>query len=449
MVPFSQHMLTLNLIGGCSLLQIIDVERGIDELKAVDILDNAMNSKKTCKYFFTVCCSGFVALDLMRCSRFELLIVQDTDSELCGDTLMRIVRNLGYTMPAVLLCSKDGACTMLPPSVREELKREHGSTLESASSESIITANSGDDNYTDSKCSSTNEVSENKLHEVLTSFVQKRGYASVLLYPFKPIALDAAVETAMLYSATDAAKEAMAPFYEAPRPPPRQGATGTAKTGNDTLCGKPAGAGNGSNVSANETVSAANSKLMENYKNRMIKAEEALSTQQAANAKLVQQCNTLSKSYTKVILDFKKKYDELNAKLNIGKSSSALLNDIIAKTIPSSSSTDGGTNSLSNNETILKNIFAELPSSIESTAKHEVPNEISASDAAPSIDASDVALSKQSLNIDEKKMYDKIISTYCDGILDQETVLRVIVAQELLKYKYDPVYREMRDIIVN
>ncbi len=173
------------------------MEQDIDERKAAEILHNSMNADQSCHYIFTVCANGYTALEALRTNSFNLLIVQDSDKDLCGDTLMRIVRNLGYSTPAVLLAAKVQAVDMLESTVLDELVgKAHGKVA----------------------------VGDAKFDAALLLYSQQRGYASILLYPFTPTELDTCVKSAQDFHATSEREgtAVLSPLLEAPRPPPRQ-----------------------------------------------------------------------------------------------------------------------------------------------------------------------------------------------------------------------------------
>ena len=327
---------------------IIDVERGIDERKATEILDEVMNTEKTCQYLFTVCCSGFSALDIMRSTKFDLLIVQDTDLDMCGDTLMRVVRNLGYSMPAILLCAKDDAKTLLPKSVLVQLEQEHGlsgltkfararangPSVPPDTQDSGLPSPPNNDSAATSSTSGSDDG--NPLNKVLIKYSQQRGYASILLYPFTPVELEKAIEIAKIYSESDVAKQAIARFVGAPCPPPLHSDTSATTTTTGVVPSTATDIQSSSNKravkphmdtsivhSSNSSIDAtANNKTITELRARITKLENQ-------NNEIIGQTNQLCKGYTRVIMDITNKYNELQTRLNLTECSRNLAKSLL------------------------------------------------------------------------------------------------------------------------
>ena len=137
---------------------------------------------------FTVVNNGFAALESLNHAHYDLLIVQDTEEELCGDALMRIVRNIGYSIPVILMKPSHRAPLLLSPAVREQVLKKGGRL----------------------------EIGEAIFDNTLLTYARQRGYASTLFLPFTGETLLGAITSALSYNTSAEAGETTASLQGLP-----------------------------------------------------------------------------------------------------------------------------------------------------------------------------------------------------------------------------------------
>jgi hypothetical protein len=120
-------------------------------------------------YVFTVVCSGFAALEALNNAEYNVIILRDLEEELCGDSLMRIVRNIGFTMPVTLMTQKEAAAELINQLVRTEIL-DSGAAL---------------------------QIGDNTFDSAIRKRIRNRGYSSVLFEPYSADDLVNAVTAAL------------------------------------------------------------------------------------------------------------------------------------------------------------------------------------------------------------------------------------------------------------
>ncbi len=442
-------------------LTYIDVENGIDERLGLNFLEKKFTGNPKCRYLFSVCASGFAALDILRSSHFELLIVHNTEKELCGDGLMRIVRNLGDLTPAVLLTEGASSASLLDATLQQEV---------AALSESNA---------------------DEELHKVLQRYSRQRGYADILLYPFNQPKLDAVVEGALTYAQTAEAKASFDVLMGSPKAMPTSAhdSTGDGRTVSRSsvkAVNAVATAENAATYSSTSSISVPNTIINPQYEEQgkdpgiTALSSDAVgrsNAKEGANTDLRQQSEKsdkmrqneidtqkmrilrqkdalMIKAYSRVLVQLQDKFNELEAKIKASSAAENVIEYFDSCEVPPSTArseeapeiAEGAEGSVRGkvSETDYTSTFRESNRRII-----EFLRNLPVANTEKSIE--EITESVYHFDLQANPFLPRSAATrhsYKNGLLTEETLVRVIVAKELLKRRYKSGYLDLENLLM-
>ena len=163
-------------------LKILYVENDLDEKGAALVLEKSSRRLKPTICNFQVVSNGFFALEYCEHTNYDVMMVQHGDENMEGDALIRILRNIGNSIPLILLVDKVKAVSLMSKA-DETMLLDQQIPMEPGSPEFDSTI-------------------ENCIHE--------KGYSGILYKPYSSKRLCEAIKKAIVYGNSMAAIKKMA-----------------------------------------------------------------------------------------------------------------------------------------------------------------------------------------------------------------------------------------------